>query len=88
MKCQDWLSEEKKKKKKKKRQNKKKKKKNTIWPRHGKTCFQAYADSEGPDQPKHAVSSEHSLSANRIVGHYRMYEWRANTRMVLCACAR
>ena len=27
------------------------------------------------------------LSANRIIWHYKMYQWRANTRMKLCACA-
>ena len=27
-----------------------------------------------------------SLSTNRIIGHYRMYEWRAKTRTLLCAC--
>ena len=26
-------------------------------------------------------------SANRIIGYYRMYEWRAKARMLLCACA-
>ena len=34
-----------------------------------------------------AVWSGPSLSANRIIGHYRMYKWRANTQMRLCACA-
>ena len=33
-----------------------------------------------------AVWSELSLSANRIIGHYRMYPWRENVRMRLCAC--
>ena len=27
------------------------------------------------------------LSANRIIGYYRMFPWRANARMRLCACA-
>ena len=27
-----------------------------------------------------------SLSANRIIGHYRMYKWKAKARMRLCAC--
>ena len=34
-----------------------------------------------------AVWSEPSLSANRIIRYYRMYEWTAKTRLVLCACA-
>ena len=34
-----------------------------------------------------AVWSGPSLSANRIVGHYRMYQWKAKTYMILCACA-
>ena len=28
-----------------------------------------------------------SLSANRIIGYYRMYKWRAYARVILCACA-
>ena len=34
-----------------------------------------------------AVWSGPSLSANRISGYYKMYEWRAKARMILCACA-
>ena len=34
-----------------------------------------------------AVWSGPSLSANRIIGDYRMYQWRANAWMGLCACA-
>ena len=52
---------------------KKKKKKNG--PRHAKTCFRAYVD-EGI-----------RASASRIIGNLSMYEWRANVRMILCACA-
>ena len=33
------------------------------------------------------VWSVPSLSANRIIGYYRMYKWRANTQMILCTCA-
>ena len=33
-----------------------------------------------------AVWSGPSLSANRIIGHYRMNQWTANARMRLCAC--
>ena len=33
-----------------------------------------------------AVWSGPSLSANRIIGHYRMRQWKANVRMRLCAC--
>ena len=35
-----------------------------------------------------AVWSGPSLSANKIIGYYRMYEWRAKARMILCACKR
>ena len=34
-----------------------------------------------------AVWSGPSLSANRIIGYYRMLQWRANVWMILCACA-
>ena len=34
-----------------------------------------------------AILSGHSLSANKIIVYYRMYEWRAKARMILCACA-
>ena len=39
-----------------------------IRPCHAKTCLWAYADSEGPDRL--------SLSDNRIIGYYRIYELR------------
>ena len=42
---------------------------------HAKTCLWAYVDSGGPDQTGCAVWSRPSLSANRIIGYYRMYEW-------------
>ena len=35
-----------------------------------------------------AVLPGPSLSANRIIGYYRMYEWRAKARMILSECAR
>ena len=34
-----------------------------------------------------AGSSGPSLSANKIIRYYRMYEWRVKARMILCACA-
>ena len=34
-----------------------------------------------------AVLIETSLSANRIIENYGMYEWRAKARIILCACA-
>ena len=34
-----------------------------------------------------AVWSGPSLSANRIIGYYRMYDWRINVQMILCACS-
>ena len=33
------------------------------------------------------VRSGHSLSANRIIEYNRMFGWRANARVRLCACA-
>ena len=33
-----------------------------------------------------AVWSGPLLSANRIIGHFRIYLWRENARMRLCAC--
>ena len=47
--------------------------------RHAKTWLRAYTVREDHDQP--------SLSANRIIGFRRMYEWRAKARMILLACA-
>ena len=32
------------------------------------------------------VWSGHSVSANRSIEYYRMYQWRANVRMRICAC--
>ena len=52
-----------------------------------KRWIRANADSEGPDQPTYLRSLiRPSLSANRIIGHYRMYQWRENARIRLCAC--
>ena len=48
-----------------------------MGPRHAKTCLRDYADGE--------VWSGPSLFADRIIGHYRMHQWRANARMRLCA---
>ena len=33
-----------------------------------------------------AFWSGHFLSTNGIIGYYRMYEWWAKARMILCAC--
>ena len=33
----------------------------------------------------HTVRSGPSLFTRRIIGYYRMYEWRAKARMILCA---
>ena len=55
---------------------------------HATMYLRAYADSEGPDQPAHLRRLiRPSLSAKRIIGYYRMYEWRAKARMILCVCA-
>ena len=50
---------------------------------HAKTCLRAYADSEGPDPRIRAVRSGPSLSEKKIMRYDRMFQWRANTRMVL-----
>ena len=53
-----------------------------------KACLRAYVDSEGPDQPVHSRNLiRPSLLANRFIEYYRIYEWRAKARMILCACA-
>ena len=53
-----------------------------------KWVHRAYGDIEGPDQQHiHAVLSDHSLSANRIIGYYRLPEWTAKSRVIFCACA-
>ena len=54
--------------------------------RHAKTYLWVYAKAQISLRMR-AVWSGPSLSASRIIGHYRMYEWRANARMRLCACA-
>ena len=54
-------------------------------PSHAKTCHRAYADSESPDQPAHPRSLIR-IFANKIIGHYRIYQWRVNARMSFCAC--
>ena len=33
----------------------------------------------------HAVWSRPSLSADKIIAYYRIYEWRAKARMIVCA---
>ena len=54
-----------------------------------KTRLRAYADSEGPDQPAHSRSLIRAFTvrcqSNWIL--HRMYEWRANAWMMVCACA-
>ena len=48
----------------------------------------ACADSEVPDQSvRSAVCSGHPLSAARIIGYYRMYQWGAQARMKPSTCA-
>ena len=46
----------------------------------------------GQRRPRSACASaqsdqETSLSANKIIGYYTMYEWIAKAQMNLCACA-
>ena len=48
--------------------------------------FWAPADSEGRDQPVHPCSLIRAYTvytANRNIGYYRMYEWRAKSWMIL-----
>ena len=35
----------------------------------------------------HAVWSGPSLSTDRIIGYYRMFQWRGNAQMRICVCA-
>ena len=52
-----------------------------------KCVFGFNADSEGPEQSAHLLSLIRAfLSANIIIGYYRMYEWRGKARTILCAC--
>ena len=48
--------------------------------------FVMYAHIEGPDQFVHPLylQSGPSLSTYRIIGYYKMYEWRAKARMIFC----
>ena len=47
-------------------------------PCHAITCLRAYADSECPDQPAHPRSTIGiSLSDNKIIRYYIIYEWEA-----------
>ena len=49
-----------------------------LEPRQAKTCLRAHADCEGPDQPDiRTVRIGPLLTANRIIGHSRMYQWQA-----------
>ena len=54
---------------------------------HGKTCLRAYADSKSQDQPAHLCTIIRVFTVcNRIIGRYRMYQWRANALMRLHMC--
>ena len=47
--------------------------------------LRACADSEGPDQPAHPRRLIRALlSANNIIGYFRMYDCRANARKIFC----
>ena len=62
--------------------------------------FGHMADSESSEQPLHPhILIRAFPSAKRIIGHYKMYQWRANARMRLrmrginlnsafCACSK
>ena len=50
--------------------------------RHAKTSLQAYADSEGPDQPAHPRSLIRAFAVRkRMSRHSGSYQWRANARI-------
>ena len=52
-----------------------------------KMCLRAYADSEGPDQSAHPWSDQGlRCPLTESLSHYKIYQWRANARMRLCAC--
>ena len=55
-----------------------------IGPSHAKRVF-GYMRTAQISLRIRAVWSGPSLSANRIIGHYKMYQRRANARMRLCA---
>ena len=71
----------------------KKKKKNTRWhhicmkicgSHHAKTYLQEYADSEGQISLRiRSVWSGQSLSANRIVGYHKVFQWRTKEKVRL-----
>ena len=46
----------------------------------------AYTDSEGRDQPVHLhiLIRAFIVWHDRIIGYYKMYEWREKARMILC----
>ena len=54
--------------------------------RHAKACLREYADNIKSRSACTPVAG-HSISENRIVGYFRMYEQTATARMILCACA-
>ena len=50
--------------------------------RNAKTFLRAYADSEGLTQPAHfSHMIRPSLSSDRIIGYYRMFQWRAKKKI-------
>ena len=59
----------------------------SVWLCHATTCLLAYVNSKGPDWPAHSVWLGSSLFAKRIIGYYRMYEWKAKARIIFCTCA-
>ena len=59
-----------------------------MGPRHAKTCPMHIQTAKAKIRLRIcAVWSGRSLFGNRFIGHYRKYEWRAKTRMRLCAHA-
>ena len=58
-----------------------------IWPEHAKTCVRALRTAKVQIRLRiRAVWSGPTLSTNRAIGYYRMYERRAKAQTILCAC--
>ena len=56
-------------------------------PSHAKKCLRDMRTAKTQiNLHIRAAWSGPSLSANRIIGYYRMFEWRAKAQMILCAC--
>ena len=50
-------------------------------------CENVYSGICVQGRSRSACTSALSLSANTIIGYHGMYGWRADARMIICACA-